>query len=148
MYCKNCGNQLPEGAKFCDDCGCPTEKRETNSKKPKRTGVKALLVFCIVALVLGGVGMAVYFILGNVENTVENQEEKPADQTEEPENAEKIDIACGLGMEWEEFNREVVQEEFERKVYNGVDWCMENQEKGIICSLADEDDDTIWLINW
>lgn len=23
MYCKNCGKELPEGAKYCPECGCP-----------------------------------------------------------------------------------------------------------------------------
>ena len=30
-YCKNCGKQLPDDAKFCVDCGTPTE--EASSKK-------------------------------------------------------------------------------------------------------------------
>ena len=25
MFCENCGNKLPEGAKFCGDCGAKTE---------------------------------------------------------------------------------------------------------------------------
>lgn len=30
-YCKNCGKQLPDDAKFCVDCGTPIE--ETSSKR-------------------------------------------------------------------------------------------------------------------
>ncbi len=31
MYCENCGSKLPEGAKFCGDCGATVE---TETKEP------------------------------------------------------------------------------------------------------------------
>jgi hypothetical protein len=37
MFCANCGNKLPEGAKFCGDCGVNTEPVQpdyTASEKP------------------------------------------------------------------------------------------------------------------
>ena len=27
MYCPNCGNQIPDGAKFCPGCGASTDGR-------------------------------------------------------------------------------------------------------------------------
>ncbi|MCE2604192.1 zinc ribbon domain-containing protein, partial [Pseudomonas aeruginosa] len=37
MYCKNCGNKISEGAKFCKSCGAPavepSEKRETEQAR-------------------------------------------------------------------------------------------------------------------
>lgn len=42
MYCKNCGKQLPEGAKFCDGCGAKQDAAyntctsyTTNAREPK-----------------------------------------------------------------------------------------------------------------
>jgi uncharacterized membrane protein YhaH (DUF805 family) len=28
MFCKHCGNQLPDNAKFCDSCGAPAARQE------------------------------------------------------------------------------------------------------------------------
>lgn len=39
MYCKNCGKQLEENAKFCTNCGKPVSeesKAEPNPEKPKK----------------------------------------------------------------------------------------------------------------
>lgn len=31
MMCKNCGNELVEGAKFCMECGTKVESAESNT---------------------------------------------------------------------------------------------------------------------
>lgn len=38
MYCKKCGNQLSEGAKFCDGCGAPVE---TATQQTQQTNMYA-----------------------------------------------------------------------------------------------------------
>lgn len=47
-------------------------------------------------------------------------------------------------MRWEKFNSEVLAVKFD---WSAVDYYMENQDNGIICSLVNEDDDTIWAIS-
>ena len=39
MICKNCGNDLPEGAKFCDKCGAVLEQAQ--SQTPGVQGAQA-----------------------------------------------------------------------------------------------------------
>ncbi|MFQ6832295.1 TM2 domain-containing protein [Butyricicoccus pullicaecorum] len=39
MYCKQCGNEVAEGAKFCESCGTPIDqveeaKRQTQQEQP------------------------------------------------------------------------------------------------------------------
>ncbi len=34
MFCKNCGASIEENAKFCNECGTPTEARETQNQAP------------------------------------------------------------------------------------------------------------------
>lgn len=55
MYCKNCGNQLVEGAAFCPNCGCAAEK--TQSGAGQRNVAKGVL------LILAGVAVIVITIL-------------------------------------------------------------------------------------
>ena len=33
-FCKNCGNELPDGAKFCTSCGAPAQDNETVEATP------------------------------------------------------------------------------------------------------------------
>ena len=33
-FCKNCGNELPDGAKFCTSCGAPAQENETVAATP------------------------------------------------------------------------------------------------------------------
>ena len=33
-FCKNCGNELPDGAKFCTSCGAPAQENETVEATP------------------------------------------------------------------------------------------------------------------
>lgn len=34
MFCKNCGTQLPDEAKFCGNCGNPTDNQEPRQQIP------------------------------------------------------------------------------------------------------------------
>lgn len=74
----------------------------------------------------------------------EPEEKETSGQSQEKTENEKRDIAQGLGMRWEKFNSEVLAVKFD---WSAVDYYMENQDNGIICSLVNEDDDTIWAIS-
>lgn len=72
MFCPNCGTQLPDGSKFCDNCGervesvqniaqparaqtgaVPPQTQHTASAPPKRRSRKLLLIPLALVLVLG-----------------------------------------------------------------------------------------------
>ncbi len=64
MFCKNCGKELVDGAKFCDGCGASQQTIEQNInvpvQKPKSKGKK---IGGIVMAALGGLS-----ILGSFSN--------------------------------------------------------------------------------
>jgi predicted nucleic acid-binding Zn ribbon protein len=35
MFCQKCGAEIPEGKKFCADCGTPVAAKENNGKNNK-----------------------------------------------------------------------------------------------------------------
>lgn len=39
MFCKNCGAELPEGAKFCTECGCDLASENT-SQTSRNAGIR------------------------------------------------------------------------------------------------------------
>lgn len=41
MFCENCGNQLPDGAKFCVNCGAKIEAAETTDAAIEESAVAA-----------------------------------------------------------------------------------------------------------
>lgn len=47
MFCKNCGNEIKDTAKFCDQCGAPTGAEKTSgevtAKKPRKPTVKKMM---------------------------------------------------------------------------------------------------------
>lgn len=59
MYCKNCGNELTDGAEYCSNCGTKVEHRSTtieinevnNNAKTTKTGLHiCALVFMIISI--------------------------------------------------------------------------------------------------
>ncbi|MDD5793661.1 MAG: zinc ribbon domain-containing protein [Clostridiales bacterium] len=77
-YCNKCGNELNDEAKFCTKCGSPVEElKETDEeyyeedykeehKVPK--GKIIAIVAIIIVLILGAVGVGVYFYTVKSEN--------------------------------------------------------------------------------
>ena len=47
MFCQKCGAEIPEGKKFCADCGTPVAAKENNGKNNKII----LIVFAAIAIV-------------------------------------------------------------------------------------------------
>lgn len=35
MYCQNCGHEIPDGAKFCDNCGAPVMRTEDRPEQKR-----------------------------------------------------------------------------------------------------------------
>ncbi len=60
MFCKNCGKEIPDGAKFCGSCGktaelvTKTEDFQSTAQKTKSTGKK---VGGIIMTALGGLSV-------------------------------------------------------------------------------------------
>jgi len=54
-YCKKCGSQLPEGAKFCHGCGAPAEKPIVQQESTRRGASVSSQAAKIVAIAVVGV---------------------------------------------------------------------------------------------
>lgn len=59
MFCKNCGEQIPEGARFCPACGTESRSESLAREKPKRVfkekidiRISGLVLCMIVALIV------------------------------------------------------------------------------------------------
>ena len=49
MFCKNCGRELPDDAKFCVQCGASMNQKAESTEKTKKTdtsNVKAVTEKC------------------------------------------------------------------------------------------------------
>lgn len=53
MFCKSCGNQISEGTRFCTKCGKDTETSQNTKKTNKFFTKRRLVVFGIVAVIIG-----------------------------------------------------------------------------------------------
>ena len=60
MYCKKCGNELDEDAKFCPECGAKKEENDveieekqenSNNKKSKKTLMVTIIAIIIILLI-------------------------------------------------------------------------------------------------
>lgn len=63
MYCRQCGKEIPAGARFCTSCGAPQDSGTTiNARKygkyedcsPKSRGL-ALILACLGCLIVAGI---------------------------------------------------------------------------------------------
>lgn len=73
MYCRQCGKEIPAGAKFCTSCGAPQDSGTTiNGRKygkcedcsPKSRGL-ALILACLGCLIISGIHR---FYVGKIGN--------------------------------------------------------------------------------
>lgn len=55
MYCKNCGKELVDTAKFCSVCGCQCKHKED---KDKKWSIKISIFLIVLALI--GIGIALF----------------------------------------------------------------------------------------
>lgn len=63
MFCKNCGNQIDEGSKFCDKCGQSVESPNniynsppTKNKQKKKLSIPMIILIIIIILgILGAI---------------------------------------------------------------------------------------------
>lgn len=58
MYCKNCGNQAPDNARFCQSCGAPLAQTPAQVSRPVAAPAKAQankpIIIIIIAIALVG----------------------------------------------------------------------------------------------
>lgn len=59
MFCKNCGKEIADDAKFCDQCGTPVIKASTQNaeeppKKESNRGYGQFIILLITALIVVG----------------------------------------------------------------------------------------------
>ena len=51
MKCKNCGNEVTQGSKFCGKCGTKIENETTDSTPGKKGKKKVIAISCSLALI-------------------------------------------------------------------------------------------------
>lgn len=66
-FCKNCGNKLEDGAKFCPKCGTPSgsETKQDTETKQEKSSKKGGLITAIVVMAAIALGGAAWYFLGN-----------------------------------------------------------------------------------
>ena len=148
MYCKNCGNELKPGTKYCNKCGALIEQ-QLNIPKKKNISWIVIASFCgiIVFLICIGLGVAMMFKLNHGIDTVMDEEkseemtideiekeesesiEEKNTQTEEESLESTVDISEWMNIYDERMN-EIRNESYYMPEYNR-------------CSLIYLDNDTI-----
>ncbi|MCD7760262.1 MAG: zinc-ribbon domain-containing protein [Clostridiales bacterium] len=128
MYCSNCGNEMPEGSKFCSKCGCPMESVAQPGKEPQsrlkgdlsgnrraadvpapreRKGRGGLLLIAGLALLLAicGIGAALLWNGSEADDAGESGHstvtDGAAENAEEADSAETEEAATGETEEQE-----------------------------------------------
>ncbi len=102
MFCKQCGNEMKDGAKFCAKCGAPAanpvwEETDRSPKKEKSKPLQILLLL-LIALTFVVVILIVVFLLGKGKDREEEQifgghgegrTEEAKEEKEEPKKPEQ-----------------------------------------------------------
>lgn len=119
IFCKKCGNELRDGIKFCPKCGTPVPQmieknvvenleiskqddikkpvenvataNHVEAKKSKKGRVVILIIAIVLAMALGGVATAIYFMKNNEPQKiyVNNSDNSDDGDTEEKEETDK-----------------------------------------------------------
>ena len=84
MYCKNCGNELKDSDRFCDQCGSSVDNEK------KRGNFKLVLIIVLLVLCVVGAGGIAFFTLKN-DSKPKTDEIKRADNTNLTEDAKTGD---------------------------------------------------------
>lgn len=103
MYCKNCGNQLREGANFCAKCGAKVEQQREQQRQPEQKKMPvwaAVLVGCILfAAAMGG---TLFFLKWkNPDNNSHRSEEITVQSDLEADDTEKMAADTETDLETE-----------------------------------------------
>lgn len=92
MYCKNCGHEMADHAKFCPNCGQKVSDVPTDSKK--KSNRKPLCLLIIIPILLLVAALSIHFGNKNEQNTSEEASDARAkainEDTGEVENTTKI----------------------------------------------------------
>lgn len=77
MYCKQCGKEIPEGARFCANCGIPVNKvsiKSTPERAASKHKTRFMLIIAACATVIFGIGIVL--LLGRKKyDSIANQED-------------------------------------------------------------------------
>ncbi len=137
MYCGNCGHQLPDGSKFCENCGA---RVDLDQPKSKRSSKKPLIAAVIVVVILA-VGLIGYNTVGLAmkKSQMASQIDKSkiaeyigkkdkmldewdllgiADLTEKKTMLHQLEDICDNIDDFEECKREIQTMESEKENYN------------------------------
>lgn len=81
MFCKKCGNQLKDGAKFCPKCGCQVLEEvndQTSSlTRQKQKAGKNWLIILVILVIVGVVVVGISFVLkGNAKKVLRGDDSK------------------------------------------------------------------------
>lgn len=63
-FCRQCGNQLADEARFCNNCGASTGENTFNNNSNYQQGRRSRMAAGLLAIFLGGLGIHHYY-LGN-----------------------------------------------------------------------------------
>lgn len=69
MFCNRCGSQMPEGTRFCTNCGAPMEEKKPEVVEVRRKGMPGWAIALIIVgassiAVLGGIILVILLATG------------------------------------------------------------------------------------
>ncbi len=97
MFCKKCGKQLPDGARFCSGCGTSldaapvVEPVVAVEEPPKKPGNKKLIIAIIALVVLIAVGVGVFILVDYL-----TEDSSYSSEDDEDKKKEAYDAAMAL----------------------------------------------------
>lgn len=104
MYCINCGKKIPDGYKFCPNCGTPVEEIEDQEKepvevkeevqKPEKKNHKWVWILVILLVVAGISGAGTWFYLNHNKGSVQTEKTSSVAETAKPEKTKNSDASA------------------------------------------------------
>ena len=91
MFCRQCGNQLSDGAKFCAKCGYKVQETVAEEKPKKKSKVWLWILLIILVLGLGATATVLYLRYAESieEDDDEDADEDDADEDDSDEDEDK-----------------------------------------------------------
>ncbi len=106
MFCKKCGKQLPDGARFCTGCGTnlvatvtPTPVVAVEEPPKKKPNGKGIIIAVVALLLLIAIGVGVYIAIDYLSEegySDSNNDDKKDDEEKEEKQKEAYDAAMAL----------------------------------------------------
>ncbi len=126
MFCRNCGKEMKDAAKFCPHCGAAIDIGNIDNKKfgqSRKKHKKSIWIGAIIFIVV--FGTVVFLILGKNSGSRKTNG--------------RIDLLCGINMDWDEFSNDIVEEKFDMTMeYDDGSRDMEIKNKGVFCNVLND----------